>query len=270
MKQILPIAGLCYKECLRHKVIYGVAFFSLSLMFFSLFISGLFMRDILKIIIDICMSSISFGGLLVPLFMVVSTLSSDLHQKTMYTILSRNIDRKQYILGKYLGLSLLSFTIMAILTVATFITIWCATFIYDPSFFTSFSPLILLTAILYKFLGVLVLNSIAMLWSLATTSGFLATLLIFCSYFIGQTVEDVVRFISIENSTVSFSQSINILSKISLYIFPNLTSFNFNQNAAYGLPISLEESLFSLLYGISYILSVLIIAIFIINRRDLT
>ncbi len=51
-----------------------------------------------------CLSAISLGGLLVPLFLAVSLLSKDIERKTVYTILSRPISRSKYILGKFGGL----------------------------------------------------------------------------------------------------------------------------------------------------------------------
>ena len=124
MNTILPVALLSFPEGLKHRVLYGTIIFALFIMVFSVLFSGLFMRDILKITLDFCLSAISIGGLVIPVFIGVNFLSGDIDQKTIYTILARPISRAQYILGKFFGLSLLSATVISILTCATLITVW--------------------------------------------------------------------------------------------------------------------------------------------------
>jgi len=270
MNTIIQVAALCYKESLRHKILYGVFTLSFTLMFFSLFISGLFMRDILKIILDICLSAITIGGLLVPFFMAINVVAADINQKTIYSILSRPVPRYSFIIGKFLGLTYLSFTIMGILTGMTLLTLWVASFLFQSHFLQTLSIPTVVMAIVMKTVAIMVLNSVALLWSIVTTSSFLATLLTVSTFLIGQTIEDVVRFISIEHVGVTFSPIINITTKVCLYLFPNLSAFNFNQHAAYGLPIPWLEILFSSLYGFTYISSILLLTVFFFNKRDLT
>ena len=48
MNATLQVALLCFKEGLRHRILYGIFVCAGLLMLFALLISGLFMRDILK------------------------------------------------------------------------------------------------------------------------------------------------------------------------------------------------------------------------------
>lgn len=269
MNATLQVALLCFKEGLRHRILYGIFVCATLLMLFSLLISGLFMRDILKIILDICLAATTLGGLLVPFFLAVNVLAGDIDEKTFATILARPVDRASYILGKFFGLALLTLTIMGVLTLATLLAVGGASLIYAPHFLESLSIPAILAAIGYKGLGIVLLNSLVLLWSTVTTSTFLATLLTLFTYLIGQTVEDVVRFLSLEHQGVALSPVVSAVAKLSLYVFPNLAAFNFDRQAAYGLAIPPMEALAALAYGAAYSAVILGLTVFFFRRRDL-
>lgn len=269
MNSILPIAVITFKEGLRRRVLYGVMIASLLLILFAVLISGLFMRDILKVMVDICLSSISLGGLLVPFFLAINLLAGDIENRTIYTLLARNISRTSYILGKFFGLAMLTGTIITILLIATLVAIYCATLIYPAHNFSHFTLSPLFISTLLTFLGVLVLNSTVLLWCSVTTSSFLATLLTLSTYIIGHSVEDVVRFMNLKNTGVDISPVIQTTAKAILYVFPNLAAFDLKQQAAYSLPVVSQEIILLGLYGFSYISIMLFLAIFFFKRRDL-
>ena len=75
MNNILAVISITFKEGLRQRILYGVIISALLLMFFAVLFSGLFMRDISKIILDFCLSAVSIGGLLIPFFLAVNLLS---------------------------------------------------------------------------------------------------------------------------------------------------------------------------------------------------
>lgn len=269
MNAALQVALFCFKEGLRHRILYGIFVCAALLMLFSLLISGLFMRDILKIILDICLSATSLGGLLVPFFLAVNVLAGDIDQKTIYTILARPVSKSAYIAGKFVALALLTLTIMGVLAVATLVAVWGASLIYAPHFLASLSITSILVAIGLKAAGIIMFNSLVLLWSTVTTSTFLATLLTLFTYLIGQTVEDVVRFISLQHEGIALSPAVIVVSKISLYMFPNLAAFDFHRQAAYGLPIPPLEALLALLYAASYSAVILAMTVYFFKRRDL-
>jgi ABC-type transport system involved in multi-copper enzyme maturation permease subunit len=269
VKTIWLIALITMKEGLRQRILYGMVVASLLLILFAVLISGLFMRDILKILLDICLSAISLGGLLTPFFLTITSLSGDIEKRTIYTLISRNISRNQYILGKFLGLAFITAIIMALLTLSTLLAVYLASVIYPSHFFDNFSPYPLFLSTLMAFLGVLVLNSTVFLWCNVTTGSFLATLLTISTYIIGHTVEDVVRFLSLKIDSVHISPLTEWTAKSALYIFPNLAAFDLKQKAAYSLHIPLEEIFLLSLYGLSYISIMLLLASFFFRRRDL-
>ncbi len=269
MKIIWAIATITLKEGLRQRILYGVIIASLLLIIFAILISGLFMRDILKVLQDICLSAINIGGLLVPFFLSINLLAGDIEKKTIYTLLSRNISRNSYIVGKFLGLATLIGIVMALLTLATLLATYLAKLIYPGHFFTNFSPYPLIMSTLMAFLGIQVLNSTVLLWCSVTTSSFLATLLTICTYIIGHSVEDVVRFMSVKIASVEIALQTELTAKLALYTFPNLAAFDLKQQAVYSLPISMQEISLLCIYGLVYITLMLFLASYFFRRRDL-
>ena len=269
MKIIWPIALITLKEGLRQRLLYGVIVISLLLILFAVLISGLFMRDILKILLDICLSAINIGGLLVPFFLSINLLAGDIEKKTIYPLLSRNISRNSYILGKFLGLALLTGIVMALLTLSTLLATFLATLIYPAHYFANYSPYPILISTLMTFLSIQVLNSTVFLWCSVTTSSFLAPLLTISTYIIGHSVEDVVRFMSLHVEGVEIARQTQLTAKLALYAFPNLAAFDLKQLAVYSLPISFHEISLLSLYGLAYISIMLFLTSFFFRRRDL-
>lgn len=269
MNIIWSIAVITFKEGLRHRLLIGVILSALLVIFFSVFVSGLFMRDILKILLDISMSAVSFGGLLVPIFLAVSLLAGDIEKKTIFTILAKPFTRKQYLLGKFTGFSLLTGCNILILTFAAFLAIYIARTIYPPAFFITLKIAPIIKCSFLIFCSALILNSCVVLWCCLTTSSLLATLLTLCTYIIGQSVEDIVRFITLRAEGVQIPPFIEYVTNFTLYFFPNLARFDFKTYASHGLPIPTNELLTLVVYTVTYSCVILSLAVFFFRKRDL-
>ena len=269
MTNITAISWLTFKEGIRQRLLYGVFIFALLIISFAVLVSGLFMRDISKIILDFCLMAVGLGGLLIPFFLAINLLSKDIERKTIYTMLSRNISRGEYILGKYLGLILLSALVVFLLTLTSLIAVYIGKQIYGDFFFRSFSLYPVFTAAFFIWVSSAVLTSLVSLWCAVTTSSFLATLLTLFTYIIGQTIDDVVRFVGIETSGVEISQSVRYAVNIAQYVFPNLAVFDLKLQAAHNMIMPFNELSTIILYGMSYSTVALSIAIFIFRRRDI-
>lgn len=269
MKSIWPVALITFKEGLRHRVISGVLLASMLLVIFAVLICGLFMRDLLKILLDLCLSAVSISGLLVPLLFAVNQLAGDIENKTIYTILSRPVSRASYMVGRFAGLGLLSGTIIVILTCATLLSVYGATYIYPGNIFTHFSLQAILLSSLAAFLGIQVLTSTVLFWCSITTSSFIATLLTISTYIIGHTLEDLIRFMQAQAAHIKVSPVIQYIVNSTQYIFPNLSAFDLKQQAAHGITIPGQEICFLISYCVLYCLIMLLTSIFFFKKRDL-
>ncbi|MDH5525320.1 MAG: ABC transporter permease subunit [Desulfobulbaceae bacterium] len=269
MHAIITVARFTLKDGLRHRVIYGVFIAALLTVACALLFSGMFMRDISKVILDISLSAISMGALLVPFFLAINMLAGEIEHRTAYSMLSQPISRSQFILGKYAGFLLITAAIVAIFTSATLVAMYGASFLFEPIHLKTFSVQAVLLSVIANFMGVSMLLAASVLWCTATTSSFLATLLTLSTYFIGQTIEEMVRFISSPPPGVNFSPLFKTVIQGILYVFPNLAAFDLKLQAAHGIIAAGESILYLGLYAGSYITVIISLAILFFNKRDL-
>jgi len=108
----LTIAVATYREGIRKKTLVGFLILSLLVIFGSMFMSafldptqvGDVESDIdLKLIKDICVTTISIFGVLITIFISASVVPNEVENKVIYTVLSKPVRRYQYLLGKFLG-----------------------------------------------------------------------------------------------------------------------------------------------------------------------
>src|SRR5690606_34466239 len=121
-----------------------------------------------------------------------------------------------------------------------------------------------------SFIGLMVLNATVVFWCSITTSAFIATLLTFFTYLIGHTIDDVVRFLTMEIKLTSAHVSENVTYAIQFaqYIFPNLSAFDIKLLAAHGQIIPVVDAVFLTVYGATYISATLALSILIFSKRD--
>lgn len=116
MTQIIAIALNTFKEAVRNRILYILLLFAIIIMASGGIISDLSISSEDKIIKDLGVASINFFGLLIAIFVGIGLVYNEIDKKTLYTIVSKPIDRYQFILGKYFGLLLTVYVNVIIMT----------------------------------------------------------------------------------------------------------------------------------------------------------
>ena len=114
--RIGAIALNTFREAVRNRILYFILFFALILMGASVAIRQLVNLEQERFITHIGLTSISFFGLMVAIFVGISLVYNELERKTIYTIVSKPIHRYQFLLGKYFGLLLTVYVIVGVMT----------------------------------------------------------------------------------------------------------------------------------------------------------
>jgi ABC-type transport system involved in multi-copper enzyme maturation permease subunit len=83
------------------------------------------MGDTIKFIKDFSLLSISLFGVVTTVVLGVNLLSKELGKRTIYNILSKPVARSHFLIGKFLGLLATLGLMMALMTVALFVLLWC-------------------------------------------------------------------------------------------------------------------------------------------------
>lgn len=104
MRKILAIALNTFREAVRNRILYIILIFALLLLIGSGALRNFTIAAEERIIQNFGMLAISFFGLLISIFLGINLIYNELEKRTIYTIVSKPIDRHQFLLGKYFGL----------------------------------------------------------------------------------------------------------------------------------------------------------------------
>ncbi len=105
MKSI-TIALATAKEAIRQPAFFVMAFFAGALLVVTIFVSYFTFGEDIKMYKDTGLTTISFFCMLLALLTASSTVADEIEGKTAITLLSKPITRRQFIVGKFLGIEL--------------------------------------------------------------------------------------------------------------------------------------------------------------------
>jgi ABC-type transport system involved in multi-copper enzyme maturation permease subunit len=100
------IATATAKEAIRQPAFFVLAMLAGAWLVFSIFLAYFTFGEDIKMYKDTGLTTISFAGLLLALLTASSTVADEIEGKTAITLLSKPINRRQFIVGKFLGIEL--------------------------------------------------------------------------------------------------------------------------------------------------------------------
>ena len=113
----LTIAMATAKEAIRQPAFFVLLIVAGLWLFWSIFVSYFTLGEDIKMYKDTGLTTISFVALLLALLTASSTVAEEIEGKTAITLLSKPINRRQFIVGKFIGIEmgvLLMFLILGI------------------------------------------------------------------------------------------------------------------------------------------------------------
>ncbi|MDR4470605.1 MAG: ABC transporter permease [Nitrospira sp.] len=250
--KVISIALNTFRENLRDKLLYNLLIFALLMIGSSLILMRLTLGEFHRLILDIGLGSINFFGVLIAIFVGIGLVSKEIEKKTIYTIVSKPVARFQFLLGKYLGLSLTLLINTAIMAVGLLAVLYVQE--------------VPIHAVLFKALGLIVvefmvITAVALLFSTFSSATFSAIFTL-ALYVIGHLTTDL----------KAFGEKMGGLGKTILegmyYVLPNLDRFNLKGHVTHQLDVPAGDLLVIGLYGIAYSAFLLTVASVIFQRRD--
>jgi ABC-type transport system involved in multi-copper enzyme maturation permease subunit len=253
MMKIWAIALNTFREALRDKVLYSLLFFSVLMIGFAVILDHLTVGERTKIIKDFGLASLSLFGILIAIFVGIGLVYKEIERKTIFNILSKPVRRYQFVIGKYLGLVITLFVVVALMTIL-FLTLL---YLYVGE--TDFT---LLYAIGMSFLELMVITAFAVLFSSFSTpilSGFFTLSFVV----IGHLTSDLKAL-----GENSLSLGAKYITQAIYVALPNLELFNLKGAVVYQMPIEKEYLYYATCYGLLYTLFILGLAVIIFQKRD--
>ena len=251
---ILTVCNYTIREIYQSKVLFNVVILGFFIILISYIATEFTYGTQQKVALDFGPGLASFAAVGISIFWGVNLISSEVESRTLYLVLSRPILRRDFILGKILGmLAILLFNVLIIYFLS--ISIY---FIFNGSY----TPLVL-WAFLFTFLESSIMLLMVVLLSLLVNK----TLTVFNAlifFVLGHAVSD--------SMNISFVAARPVLKKcieVYSYIFPDFSRLNIKKFLIYKKTLELDYLVSTLGYSFFYSLALIILILIVFNKKQL-
>ena len=257
IKHILRIASITFEESYRKKFLYILFFLSAILMVSAFLFRPFDIGPQLPVIIDICLTGLSFFGIVLTFSLFLSAIPNEIEKKTIYPLLSKPINRSDYLWGKYLGNMAMIFINIFVITLEI---IFLVSRLGPPDAFV----ITTLWAALLMFVECAVLGAIIVLFSpfMSYPVNLVLTLLLYIS---GNVSQAYINFLSAESSSAPGAAITMVLK----WFLPNFEYFHIKNSVVHGYVVDPNYVSGSFVYGTIYIFIVMFAADILFHRKDL-
>lgn len=258
--RIWAIALNTFREAARIRVLYGILVLVVASNLLAIVMGEMSIREEARVARDVGLAGISLFGSLTAIFLGVFLLYSEVQRRTIHAIVSKPIERWEFVVGKYLGMAL-----VLTLLVALFGASMAALLGMQGLALTS----AVVKAIALAWGEVLVVAAIAIFFS-SFSSPFLSGIFALGLFALGRLTPDI------EAAAKSASEPwIRVVTRVALEVVPDLHLFSISGRTLEGEAVSVHGDFVpwqyvgsSLGYGALWIIGLLAAASLLFSRRD--
>jgi ABC-type transport system involved in multi-copper enzyme maturation permease subunit len=251
---ILALASSTFLETVRDRIFYLVAVFGFIMLASTAILSPLTVGAQGKIMADVGLASMVLFGLLVVIFVGSNMVSKELDKGTIVTILSKPVGRREYLLGKFLGLNMTLTAMLGIMGLVFLLMLFLA----PGSFSFRF-----LGAFYLTFLELTLINAVVVFFS-TSVSPILAAVFTIGVFAVGHLSQSIRDFGQMQGSV--FQRQV---SELVYYLTPNLEVFNLRGPVVHGTAVSVEHLVMATVYCFAWSALLLVVAGSIFSRKEL-
>ena len=266
MRPVGIIALNVFRESVRDKVLYNLVLFAVLLMGASYLIGQLTAGQDVKIIKDLGLAATSMFGLFIAVFIGIGLVSKEVEKRSIYSLLSKPIDRYQLVVGKYLGLVLTLAVNLSVMTLALYAVLAYMAWAAPPGAALGWErPALdpaMLKASLLTFLELSIVTAIAVFFSTFSTP-ILSAALTFGLFIAGRFGADLRNFNQVIDSPV-----VNGATTALYWVLPNLAQFDARAQVVHGDAIAASSLAFSAVYALLYVSALMVASVAVFARRD--
>jgi ABC-type transport system involved in multi-copper enzyme maturation permease subunit len=208
------------------------------------------------VVVNLGLTAVSLFGVVIAIFIGIGLVSKEIEKRTLYTVLSRPVQRWEFIIGKFFGLA-------GTLVVNTFfmaIGVFGA-LLYVSHHFQKADGWVLV-ALYFIVLQFIIITALALLFS-SFSSPLLSAVFAFSLFVIGCFAEDLRGFAGMTQGITRW------LATGAAYLVPNLSALNVISSVAHEQPVPGHLILYNTLYALVYATMALCGAVLVFERRNL-
>lgn len=243
-----------FQETVRDRIFYLVAVFGLLMLASTAVLSPLTIGAQGKIMVDVGLAGMAIIGLLVILFVGSGMVRKEMDKGTILTILAKPVGRREYLLGKFLGLNLTLLAMLGVMGAIFLLMLLLAPGTFSPRFVAAFYM---------TFLELTLINAAVVFFS-TTVSPVLAAVFSLCVFLVGHLSESIRDFGQMQGG--AFQQR---MADVVYYLTPNLEVFNVRGAVVHGDPVSWAHLGMATIYGVGWTLLLLLLAGAVFSRKEL-
>jgi len=281
------IARATTKEAIRQPLFILLVLISAAILILNSVMPFFTLEDDVKMLNECGLATLLISGALLAIWTAGNSITSDIEGKTAMTLLSKPIDRRQFILGKYVGIVQAVIWMFVILTAIFSVLIFFKVG-YDqrerseevtprwqwhevsgvelPIPHPDRTRVIgqILPGVALAFLQVCVLGAVSV--TVATRLPMVMNLVIcFAVFVIGNLTEVMVN----RSVAGDANESVTFMARLISMVMPSLSAFNVSSAVATGRIVPQDYLGSSLLYALAYIAAMLLLGFILFEDRDL-
>ncbi|HWR15237.1 MAG TPA: ABC transporter permease subunit [Terriglobales bacterium] len=255
-RRITAIATNTFREAVRDRVLYNLIIFALIMIGASLLLGQITIGVQRQLLINLGLTSISVFGVLIAIFIGIGLVSKEIDKRTLYTVLTRPVQRWEFILGKFFGLVLTLIVNAGFMTVGFFIALLYLMRGLQPA------DAYILVAIYFILLQFMIVTSLALLFSSFSTP-IESAVMTFAFFVVGSFSSDLHAFA--QASTGLTHYTVTVMS----YLVPNFSALNVIASVAQAKPVAAGLVLMNTLYVLGYAGAAVCAASLIFHKRSM-
>jgi Cu-processing system permease protein len=254
--RIYHIATNTFREAVRDRVLYNLIAFALLLTGAAVLVGQVSIEIERLVVVNLGLTAVSLFGIVIAILIGIGLVSKEIDKRTLYTVLSRPVQRWEFIAGKFFGLTGTLIVNTLLMSVGVF-----GALLYVSHRLGS-AEVSVLIATYFIVLQFIIVVALALFFS-SFSSPLLSAVFSFSLFVIGTFSEDLRGFARMARGVVQW------LATAVAYLVPNFSALNVISRAAHGEAISGQLIAFNTLYAFTYTLAVLAAATMIFERRSL-
>jgi ABC-type transport system involved in multi-copper enzyme maturation permease subunit len=262
----IVIALNAYRESLRRKTLITFLLFAMLLIGSSTFLTVLSPGEEIKMVKDVCLSAISFFGMLIAVFVAGALIPGEMDNRTIYTILSKPMKRFTYLVGKYVGAQLTILLNMVLMSLLFLLILFLQSRRYVDETGVPFSVVALVTskAMLLVYFELLMLSALAFAVSTLSTSVTLPVIVGIFIYIVGHSVDYLKNL-----SEHAASELMSTVIRVFYLILPNFSNFYLRNQLIHNDPYVPQGIMKLFIYALLYAGFGIVIAYLLFRKKDL-
>jgi ABC-type transport system involved in multi-copper enzyme maturation permease subunit len=256
INRVGAIAYNTFREAVRDRVLYNLIVFALLMIGASLLLGQITIGVQRQLLINLGLTAISIFGVLIAIFIGIGLVSKEIDKRTLYTVLTRPVQRWEFIVGKFFGLVGTLVVNAGLMTFGFF-----AALLYLMRGFEQ-GDLYILAAIYFILLQFMMVTAIALVLSSFSTP-IESALLTFAIFVVGSFSEDLRGFAEAAKGGAHY------VGLAVSYFIPNFSALNQIASVAHGNPVPGNIVLLNTGYALLYAGAAVCAASLIFQNRNM-